>query len=134
MSKLIPLVTAVLALTLTQNAAFAADAVPTPEAMQTIELPAHALQMDIETRSKFVGVYELSTGEKLKIVKRGQLMYASLDSDDVLRRVVVAGTNTFVSEDKKLKIHLERNANDDVSGEVLIARSANSLPVLASVH
>ena len=134
MSKFITLVIGTLALALSQHAVLAADISPAEQIAQTIELPAHVPHMDFAAASEFIGVYELSNGEALKIGKRGLSLYASLDSSDVRHRVVATGKNTFVSVDKQLKIHLEFDKYGDVSGEVYIAQGINQLPVMASVR
>ena len=133
MSKFINLVIGSLALVLSQHAVLAADISPVEQTVQTIELPAHVPHLDFTATSEFIGVYELSNGESLKIGKRGFSLYASLSNNDVLHRVVPTGGNTFVSVDKKLKIHLEFDSNGRASGEVYIAQGVNELPVMASV-
>ncbi|MFZ6846932.1 hypothetical protein [Undibacterium sp. RuRC25W] len=134
MSKLIALITGTCALLLVQQAVFAADTPSSEAAVPTIELPAHVRHMDAEAASQFVGVYELSNGDALKIVKRGQSLYARLDNEDMMHLVVVAGKNTFVSTDKHLKIHIEHDRDGNVSGEVYIARHGSGLPVMAAIR
>jgi len=134
MSKLVAFIAGACALVFTQQAVFAADTSSSESAIQTIELPVHARPMDIDTASRFVGVYELSNGEALKIVKRGQSFFASVGGDDTLHYVVATSKNTIVSTDRHLKIHLEHDRDGNVSGEVYIARKANDIPVMAAIR
>jgi len=134
MSKLITFSVGAIVALLTQQAAVAAENIMTEPAVQTIDLPAHRLQMDSATISKFIGIYELSNGDELKIIKRGQTLYASLGSDDFRHAVVASGRNTFVSLDKQLKIHIEHVEDEKVSGEVYIAGGSNGIPYMASLR
>jgi len=134
MSKFITIVLSAIVLASTQQLASAADNVSAGAIVQSIELPVPSLRMDPAIAAEYVGVYDLSNGDTLKIVKRGMLFYASLGTDDVRHRIVTAGKSTFVSVDKQLKIHLERNDEGVASGEVFIAVGANGLPVMASLR
>jgi len=134
MSKFITIVLSAIVLASTQQLASAADNVSAGAIVQSIELPVPSLRMDPAIAAEYVGVYDLSNGDTLKIVKRGMLFYASLGTDDVRHRLVTAGKSTFVSVDKQLKIHLERDGEGVASGEVFIAVGANGLPVMASLR
>ena len=124
MSKFITIVLSAIVLASTQQLASAADNVSAGAIVQSIELPVPSLRMDPAIAAEYVGVYDLSNGDTLK----------SLGTDDVRHRLVTAGKSTFVSVDKQLKIHLERDGEGVASGEVFIAVGANGLPVMASLR
>ncbi len=80
-----------------------------------IELPARAYPFFREDFDEYTGTYDLSNGAVMTLSRRGQHLYAQIDSDQ-RKELVAAKPNVFVALDRDLKITL----NNDTTGEVLM--------------
>lgn len=116
------------ALSLTTLACAAQDvpAVPVPAMEKQIELPATARKMWPDEFAPYLRAYDLSNGQALVVYNRGSTVYASLDHDSPHKLMATAG-NTFVSQDRALKMHVELGEGDTASGYVLIAVPAQQM-------
>ncbi|MFZ6644461.1 hypothetical protein ACO0LO_01990 [Undibacterium sp. TJN25] len=77
--------------------------------------------------AEFKGLYGLSNGKTLFLFSRqGTRMYANV-KDQPAHEIIATGPNTFVALDRQLKMTINRHANGDVSGELLMR--ASSQPV-----
>jgi hypothetical protein len=70
---------------------------------------------------KFKREYQLSNGMTLTLSMSdvGSLMYAQLN-DQPKERIVATNSNTFLSRQSNLKMHINVRSDDEVSGEVYI--------------
>lgn len=110
--------------------AFAAPVVLAQSASSpTVKVPAYNITAPEKTVGKtsagfdtYRGAYDLSNGQVLSLMNSGATMYAQLD-DGSRHELAATGYGKFVARDLSMKITLERKADGDVGGEMLIARS-----------
>lgn len=84
-----------------------------------IELPATAHKLFPGDFDDYKGVYDLSNGDEMTLRQRGMHMYAQVGNGDA-KEIVAAAHNVFVALDRDLKITLNKTANGDFRGEVLM--------------
>lgn len=110
--------------------AFAAPLVLAQSASSpTVKVPAYNISIPEKTVGKtsagfdtYRGAYDLSNGQVLSLINSGATMYAQLDDGD-RHELAATGYGKFVAKDLSLRITLERKADGDVGGEMLIASS-----------
>jgi len=95
----------------------------------TVKVPAYNISIPEKTIGKtsagfdsYRGAYDLSNGQVLSLVNSGATMYAQLD-DGSQHELAATGYGKFVARDLSMRITLERKADGEVGGELLIARS-----------
>lgn len=95
----------------------------------TVKVPAYNLAVPEKTVGKissgfdsYRGAYDLSNGQVLSLANSGATMYAQLD-DGSRHELAATGYGKFVATDLSMRITLERKADGEVGGEMLIARS-----------
>src|SRR5882762_3456683 len=70
--------------------------------------------------AEFKGLYSLSDGGTLFLFSRqGTKMYANV-KDQPAHEIIATGPNTFVALDRQLKMTIDRRADGEVSGELLM--------------
>ncbi|MFM2087383.1 MAG: hypothetical protein RLZZ237_2252 [Pseudomonadota bacterium] len=101
---------------------------------QTVEVPAHALRIDVpdhphymmrEDFQQFAGAYELSNGDTLQL-RAGGSMYARI-GDQQEHRIIATGRNSFVALDRQLKVRIDHNNDGSVGGELVMVVPAQQL-------
>lgn len=80
----------------------------------------HARPMNEAEFSEFKGSYELSNGNTLFLFNRLNTKYAKV-GDEASHVIDATSANSFVSKDKKLKMHIDLDDNGEVSGELFMA-------------
>ncbi|GAB2869232.1 hypothetical protein GCM10027277_42970 [Pseudoduganella ginsengisoli] len=98
---------------------------------QSVKVPGYNISAPERTFSKaaagfdnYRGAYDLSNGQVLSLMAHGASMFAQLDDGD-RHELAATGYGKFVAKDLSLKITLERKADGDVGGEMLIAKSSS---------
>lgn len=104
-----------------QDAKQPVETVRVPGPMDRIELPAIRYGMNLTNFDFYRGSYDLSNGQLLSLLARGNSMYAMLDDGRKVRLIAV-GTDTFVAEDRSLHLSLRRAIDGEVGGDVLLAQ------------
>jgi hypothetical protein len=82
--------------------------------------------MDPDEFANFTGSYELSNGNSLALFSRGLKKYAAVHGE-VRHEIVATSSNSFVAVDKHLQMKIERNANGEIRGELLIFASPDQV-------
>jgi len=100
--------------------------VPVPAADQKIELPANARKMWPDEFSHYLRTYTLSNGQSIALYTRGTSVYATLDDGDA-HKMMAVNRNTFVAQDRKLKMNVTLDDSDEASGYALIAVPAQRM-------
>jgi len=100
--------------------------VPVPAVEKQIELPTAARKMWPDEFAPYLRAYDLSNGQALVVYNRGSTVYAALDHDHPHKLMALSG-NTFVSQDRALKMHVELGEGEAASGYVLIALPAQQM-------
>jgi hypothetical protein len=75
--------------------------------------------MDQTEFAKFKRAYELSNGDTLSLFSRSDLKYAKL-GDGTWHAIVATGPNSFMSIDRQLKMEINLQSGDQVSGYLLM--------------
>lgn len=83
-----------------------------------IELPAQPYRMWQTDFRSFVGEYDLSNGETMKLIARGPRMYAEIGARP-RTEMLASKNNEFVAVDRQFKMNLALD-RDEVTGEVLL--------------
>jgi hypothetical protein len=76
--------------------------------------------------ARFTGSYALSNGNSLALFSRGMKNYAALHGE-AWHEIVATSSNSFVAVDKQLQMTIDRNANGEISGELLISASSDQV-------
>ncbi|MBI3283523.1 MAG: hypothetical protein HYZ65_01545 [Burkholderiales bacterium] len=93
----------------------------------TITMPEKTYRMPMyQFEGEFKGAYDLSNGMTLSLFNIGYTMYAKIGGQE-RHEIVATAADTFVARDRKLQMRIENHPNGDVSGEVLMAVSSDSL-------
>ncbi|MBG6221070.1 MULTISPECIES: hypothetical protein [unclassified Janthinobacterium] len=101
----------------------------------TVEVPGHALRIDLPAQPRymmheefrqFAGAYDLSNGDTLQLRRAGTIMYARIGNQDE-HRIVATGRNSFVALDRQLKVRIDHHDDGSVGGEVVMVVPARQL-------
>jgi hypothetical protein len=76
--------------------------------------------------AQFTGSYALSNGNSLALFSRGLKNYAAVHGE-ARHEIVATSAHSFVAVDKHLEMTIDRNANGEISGELLIAASPDQV-------
>ncbi len=104
-----------------QDARQPVETVRVPGPMDRIELPAIRYGMNVTNFASYRGSYELSNGQVLSLTAGTAAMYAILDNGRKVR-LIGAGSDTFVGEDRSIHLRLWHGAGGEVGGELLLAQ------------
>ena len=85
-------------------------------------LPANGYRMGADDFAQFKGVYDLSNGQSLAMIRQGQRMFVLVDGQDK-REIVATSHNSFVALDKQIKVRIDLQTSGLVSGEVYMRRT-----------
>ena len=85
-----------------------------------IELPSRIQRTWQGDFDNLKGGYDLANGKTLYLTSRYGRIYAGVE-DEPKTEIVAAASNIFVALNKQMKVTLERHANGEVTGELLIA-------------
>jgi hypothetical protein len=87
-----------------------------------IEVPSQTYRMFAEEFGEYKGGYDLSNGQDMVMTQVGRRMYAKV-ADGEYHELVAAAPGVFVARDRTLKITIERDKLDRITGEVLMVPS-----------
>ncbi|NVE01592.1 hypothetical protein [Massilia sp. BJB1822] len=104
-----------------QDAKQPVETVRIPAQADRIELPATRYGMNVTNFASYRGSYELSNGQELSLTSGTATMYAILDHGRKVR-LIGAGSDTFVAEDRSIHMRLWRGIDGEVGGELLLAQ------------
>ncbi|MBB3120352.1 hypothetical protein [Pseudoduganella violacea] len=107
-----------------QDAKQPVETVRIPGQIDRIDLPATSYGMNVTNFASYRGSYDLSNGQELSLLAGTASMYAILDNGRKVR-LIGAGTDTFVAEDRSLHMRLWRGIDGEVGGELLLAQPAD---------
>lgn len=117
-----------MSLTATAQTVSKDETVTVPGTALKIELPAKPLHLTRDDTDQYRGGYTLSNGQMLHLRTYGQqsTLYGEV-SGQGMRKMVAASPNTFVAEDRSLKVTINLTSDDMASGEVLIAQPSQRM-------
>ncbi|WP_058049742.1 hypothetical protein [Janthinobacterium sp. Ant5-2-1] len=91
-----------------------------------IDVPEHPRYMMRQDCKKFVGTYDLSSGDTLELRLAGAVMYARIGKQEE-HRIVATDHNAFVALDRQLKVRIDHNDDGSVDGELVMVVPAQNL-------
>jgi hypothetical protein len=86
----------------------------------------HATQMSESDFAKFKRTYELANGNTLALFNRNDMKYAKL-ADGVWHSIVATGPNSLASKDHQLKMEINLQEDETVSGYLVMPATAPSV-------